>query len=320
MQACLLHLYMKIILVGGRFGRSRDLNLDRRARALLAIAILGLPVGAGALGGYLVGAGDRAALGQLETQALRARLFARGAELAALERAKERELAALAARVARLQARLVRLDSLGERVATTAKLDKSEFDFSADPGLGGPDEEMTAAAVAMHTTDVVQTVDQLVARVAEREQQFELMQELLVNLQVEQDRHLSGRPIRKGYVSSGYGVRSDPFHGRRTRHRGLDFAGPAGSDVIAVASGVVVSAGKKGAYGNLVDVEHGNGYVTRYAHNQALLVKPGDLVKKGQVIALLGSTGRSTAPHLHFEVLHEGRRVNPAEYLRRADR
>jgi murein DD-endopeptidase MepM/ murein hydrolase activator NlpD len=126
----------------------------------------------------------------------------------------------------------------------------------------------------------------------------------------------TGRPVESGWISSGYGRRSDPITGKRTLHEGVDFAGKSGSDILAVASGVVVFAGEKSGYGRLVEIDHGNGLSTRYGHNSKLLVQEGEVVKQGQTIALLGSTGRSTGPHVHFEVLRGGRHVNPARYLR----
>jgi murein DD-endopeptidase MepM/ murein hydrolase activator NlpD len=128
----------------------------------------------------------------------------------------------------------------------------------------------------------------------------------------------AGRPITSGWLSSYFGIRTDPFTGKKERHKGLDFAGKLGSDVVAVASGVVTWAGRRYGYGNLVEINHGNGYSTRYGHNDKITVKVGDAVKKGQIIAKMGSTGRSTGPHVHFEVLHKGKQVDPMSYIKTA--
>jgi len=132
-----------------------------------------------------------------------------------------------------------------------------------------------------------------------------------------EDSTISGRPVEKGWISSGYGMRTDPFNGRKRWHNGVDFAGKAGANVVAVASGVVTWSSKYNNYGNMVEIDHGEGVVTRYAHNQENKVKVGDLVQRGQVIAALGSTGRSTGPHLHFEVYKNGRAVDPSVYIRK---
>ena len=127
----------------------------------------------------------------------------------------------------------------------------------------------------------------------------------------------TGRPIKKGWVSSYYGYRVDPFSGKKVFHHGLDFAGKAGSEVVAVANGIVSWQGSRGGYGEMIEIDHGNGYQTRYAHNKKLVVKLGDRIKKGQAIALMGSTGRSTGPHVHFEILRDGKTVNPANFIKR---
>jgi murein DD-endopeptidase MepM/ murein hydrolase activator NlpD len=143
-----------------------------------------------------------------------------------------------------------------------------------------------------------------------------VLQDLLVASRLQEQVRPSGYPVLRGYMTSGYGWRRDPFSGRSAMHRGVDFAARSGADVITVAAGIVTFAGDRNGYGIMVEINHGNGYVTRYGHNSKVLVKPGDRVLKGQRIALVGSTGRSTGPHVHFEVLRNGVVVNPAEYIR----
>jgi murein DD-endopeptidase MepM/ murein hydrolase activator NlpD len=128
--------------------------------------------------------------------------------------------------------------------------------------------------------------------------------------------HPMGQPVKHGFISSLYGMRNDPFTGKRTMHKGVDFAGKEGSDVVAVAAGVVTQASMQSGYGMLVEINHGKGYVTRYGHNKELLVEVGDRVKPGQVIGKMGSTGRSTGPHVHFEVLLNDKVVNPTKYIK----
>ncbi|MFM2483133.1 M23 family metallopeptidase [Celerinatantimonas sp. YJH-8] len=131
--------------------------------------------------------------------------------------------------------------------------------------------------------------------------------------------YISGWPAwEKGvWLSSPYGRRRDPFTGRYRYHEGVDIAGTEGVQIHSVAAGVVSWAGKRFGFGNMVEIEHGNGMVTRYAHTQKVLVQVGDVVTKGEIIALMGSTGRSTGPHVHFEVLHNGQHLNPVSYMER---
>jgi len=147
-----------------------------------------------------------------------------------------------------------------------------------------------------------------------------ILETLLANRKIQDDVFLAGRPIKKGWMSSRFGRRSDPFTGRVAMHNGVDFAGREGSDIIAVASGVVTWSSDRYGYGQMVEINHGSGYITRYAHNKENKVQVGDIVKKGQVIALMGSSGRSTGPHVHFEVYKHGRPVDPASYIHRASR
>ncbi|MEC8429616.1 MAG: M23 family metallopeptidase [Pseudomonadota bacterium] len=234
------------------------------------------------------------------------------------KRHAEEQLAALTLRMAELQARLLRLDALGERLTTIAKLDKGEFDFSQVPALGGP--ESANLGEAYQAPDFLQVIEQLTDQISSREQQLETLEALLANRKIQRDVFLAGRPIKKGWMSSRYGRRTDPFNGQVAWHSGVDFAGKLGSDVVAVAAGVVTWSGERHGYGHMVEVNHGNGFSTRYAHNTDNLVSVGDVVKKGQVVALMGSSGRSTGPHVHFEVYKHGRAVDPAAYIHRTNR
>jgi len=158
------------------------------------------------------------------------------------------------------------------------------------------------------------------AKLTDREHQLELLEALLSNRKLDDDAWLSGRPVQKGWISSHFGQRVDPFTGQQAMHKGIDFAGQDGSNIIAVASGVVTWTGEQSGYGQMVEVSHGDGFVTRYAHNKKNLVEPGDLVKKGQSIALMGSSGRSTGAHVHYEVFRHGRTVDPSSYVHRTRR
>jgi murein DD-endopeptidase MepM/ murein hydrolase activator NlpD len=226
----------------------------------------------------------------------------------------EENMNALALQLGKLQAHVLRLDALGQRLTKMAKLDKGEFDFDHAPALGGPEsgyEQQT-----MPVENFMQTLDDLSQQLADREQQLTVLETMLMNRNLLAEVYPTGRPVKGGWLSSHYGMRTDPFTGRREFHKGIDFAGKAGSEVVAVAAGVVTWAGERYGYGNLVEVTHGNGYATRYGHNRKILVKVGDKVVKNQILAKMGSSGRSTGPHVHFEVYHNGKPVNPSKYIR----
>jgi murein DD-endopeptidase MepM/ murein hydrolase activator NlpD len=225
------------------------------------------------------------------------------------------QVATLATRVGRMQAQLMRLDALGRHLTEVAKLDRGEFDFDHPPAVGGPRVEAAGSGpVVVALEDMLDSVD---AAIDDRGRQLTALQNLILTRELARQIVPGGRPVETGYISSLYGQRTDPFDGHNAYHQGLDFAGAAGSRVLAVADGIVSHAGVDGGYGRLIEITHGNGYVTRYAHNAKLLVQPGQTVKRGDPIALMGSTGRSTGTHLHFEVLREGRPVNPLSFVRR---
>ncbi len=221
---------------------------------------------------------------------------------------------ALAIRVGQLQSQLLRLDALGERLVAMGGLDKGEFSFDIAPALGGPEAAQSLDEPSA-LPGLLEEMDQLEAMIEHRQQQLSLVEDLIMNSNLEDAVHPTGRPVTKGWISSYFGMRNDPFTGKRTMHKGMDFAGKEGSDVVAVASGVVTWAGKRYGYGELVEINHGKGYVTRYGHNQEILVEIGDRVKQGEVIATMGSTGRSTGPHVHFEVVRNGKIVDPTKYI-----
>lgn len=244
---------------------------------------------------------------------LTAELQAGREELEATRRQTEASLDALALRMGQLQAQVVRMEALGGRLVNMAKLDKGEFDFEQGPAQGGPAESLTEQGA--DAGELAATVDKLAAQLADREQQLVALESLLLGQNLEDQVYPEGRPVSSGWLSSYYGKRRDPFTGRKAMHEGVDFAGKAGSDVIAVAAGIVTWSGERSGYGNMVEINHGKGYVTRYGHNRKNLVQVGERVRKGQVIAEMGSSGRSTGPHVHFEVRRNGKPVDPARYL-----
>ena len=221
------------------------------------------------------------------------------------------DLDALAARLGEVQAHAMRLNALGQKLVTIAKLDRGEFNFEESPGVGGPEE------LGLQELDFGSEIDEVILELEDREQQLGVLENILMSSHMQEEVLPEGRPIKRGWISSYYGTRTNPFTGKLQFHKGMDFAAKSGSDVLAVAGGVVTWSSKRYGYGNLVEINHGNGYMTRYGHNAKNLVEVGDTVKKGQLISLMGSTGRSTGPHVHFEVLKNGRQINPQKFVQR---
>ena len=245
--------------------------------------------------------------------ALRADVWQQQALVERLVQDRQQTINALATRLAELQAASTRIDALGERLAQMGQLSLDEFDFGEPAPVGGPADPESLQPV--NESDLRTSVAELTSRLRRQSSQLDALQSLMVNRQFESDATPNGWPVLKGWISSRYGERNDPFTGNRAHHTGVDFAGTQGSDVVSVASGVVVWAGNRSGYGHTVEIDHGNGYQTRYAHNQDLEVQAGDHVTAGQLIARMGSSGRSSAPHVHFEVLQNGNTVNPAKFV-----
>lgn len=309
---------MKVILISGKHGGSRSIELGRWSRALLSFCCLGFPLGMMAIG-YLAGQDSEAsALRGATLDTIQEGLDQQSIGLEALQDQAELKLQALTINLAELQARMTRLDALGEHLTAMADLGDGEFDFSQAPAVGGP--LAGEYSVDFSSMDLAGEVDSFEARLDDREQQLGILESLFRNRKLADETWLSGQPVEKGWISSAYGLRTDPFTGRRSRHNGIDFAGKEGSNVLAVAAGVVTWTGRESGYGNMVEISHGDGLVTRYAHNKQNLVAPGDLVRKGEPIALIGSTGRSTGAHVHYEVYKNGRSVDPSSYVRRTHR
>ncbi|MGE0370514.1 MAG: M23 family metallopeptidase [Gammaproteobacteria bacterium] len=303
---------MNIIVFTKRSGNPANFQLDgwRLAATLVAVLVL-IPVAAILTGVYL---GKSRAHSALIPQEWAQELVQYRAEISrASEQARE-EVNALATRLGHLQAQTVRINALGQRLVEVAKLDKAEFNFAAPPAQGGPQAEVELLP-EIDTPNFVKSLDQLAAEMDSREQQLRVLESFFMNRSLEAQILPTGRPIQGGWISSYFGMRTDPFTGLREYHKGLDFAGKEGTEIEAVASGLVTWSAERHGYGLMVEINHGNGYITRYAHNRANVVKVGDVVTKGQRIALMGSSGRSTGPHVHFEVLKNGRVVDPAKFV-----
>ena len=298
---------MNIIFVGKFRGKPLRCQLDGPRQLITCSVIISLFAGLLVSSGFWYGKTQAAVneLAVLERDISEQKILIKEARQSA-----ESELDALAARLGKMQANVIRLNALGQRLVKVAKLDSKEFNFKDSPSYGGPGEGEGTAS--MDFDDVIASLDK---QLNTREEQLAVLEEVIMSRQLRSESKPRGRPITKGWTSSYYGKRADPFTGKLAMHKGMDFAGKEGSGIVAVASGVVTWAGDRYGYGHLVEINHGNGYSTRYGHNAKLLVKVGDSVEKGQVISQMGSTGRSTGPHVHFEVLKNDRQVNPAKFV-----
>lgn len=304
---------MELIVLDSDRGRIGQFRLSSRRLWLGAAALSVLLFG----GAFYAGIHSAVAFGitdpSAEAEAWRAQLESQQTLLDNTRRGLQQSVDALALRLGQMNAHVVRLDALGSRLTQMAGLEDGEFDFSAPPALGGPEELLSDEPFELRS--VMASLDSLSMQLNDRSRQLDVLENFLLNRKLQSEVRPDGRPVASGYISSHFGQRTDPFTGRRATHNGVDFAGREGSDVFAVASGVVVWSGTRQGYGELVEINHGNGYVTRYAHNSSNLVSVGDTVRRGQVIARLGDTGRATGPNLHFEVLLNGRAVDPMKYI-----
>lgn len=292
---------------GGRSVR-RSLHAPRHFIALGTVAVLALG-GVGAAGYF---AGRTTAETGIRAASLQARLAEQQEKLAAVRQRTSSEITAMTRRLARLKSHVTRLDALGRKLIDVSNIDADEFDFGSEPGIGGPE---TTTGRGLDASELENEVASLAQVLEERERQLSVLDDVLARRRLDAASTPVGEPIGEGWMSSSYGYREDPFTGERAWHGGIDFAGRKGSPVSAVAAGVVTYAGARSGYGNLVEITHGDGYVTRYGHNAEILVQEGDLVRRGDQIAEMGSTGRSTGPHVHLEVFKDGDSVNPWKYV-----
>jgi murein DD-endopeptidase MepM/ murein hydrolase activator NlpD len=263
---------------------------------------------------YLFELAARPAMGTETVNAWQERLEAQQEEVEALRRRSAAESAAVGRQLAQMQARLHRMEALGARVTEVAELDEGEFSFDQPAPQGGP---INAPVSAPEFSDLKASVDELAAGLKARESELEILESMLLDRDIQEAQAIAGRPVTWGWMSSKFGNRLDPFTGKSAWHAGVDFAGKENSEVVAVAGGVVTHAGKRYGYGLMVEITHGDGYVTRYGHHSEILVAVGDVVKPRQVIGKMGSSGRSTGPHVHFEVLKDGKHVDPSRYVAR---
>ena len=301
---------MNIILVSDSLAKSRSVTLSQTQVVFIALGILmsGFML---AMATYMVTmkfAVDirnpylRTLLGQLHED-----------DQKRSEAELKENITALAVKVGELQARILRLDAFGERLAKAAGIKPQEFRFDEKPGQGGPAPVMGGRDLS------IGEFNQMLAEISrvldDRSDKLGVLDSVLMEGRLASKTIPTTMPVDMGYYSSNYGYRIDPITGRSTFHTGVDLIAPPGTPVLAAAGGVVSTVAYVAEYGNIVDVDHDNGLTSRYAHLSKSVVRVGDVVMKGQKIALVGNTGRTTGPHLHFEVREKGIPLNPNKFL-----
>jgi murein DD-endopeptidase MepM/ murein hydrolase activator NlpD len=302
---------MNIILVSGKSSKVRSITLGKRQLAVMGTGMLFAIV---ALACVLHYVSLRYAVVN-DSPYLRSILSTLQAQENEKMRSYLREsLNAMAAKMGQMQAQLLRLDALGERLSKAAGIKPQEFMLDRPPARGGADSAMPMHQLSME--ELGAELDKLARQIENRTDAMGVLQTTLTEAHAKQQFVPTSRPVEAGYYSSNYGWRIDPFTGLNAFHEGIDFMAEEGTIIQAAAGGVVVFAGQHPQYGNMIEIDHGNDLVTRYAHASKLLVKVGDVVLRGSKIAEVGNTGRSTGAHLHFEVRQRGASQNPTRFLR----
>ena len=306
---------MNVVIFGKGFRSPRQVNLTGVTAGLSIVVVVALIVSAGFVVGSWHASRTASRVSLDELQGLTGKLDEQRNSINTIRQENEGTLDALSIRIAQMNARMIRLDALGRRLIDMANIDDGEFDFDSNPAVGGPEELMLAGS-NIAAFEMLDAMNLLGEQLSNREAQLDTLESVLMNQNLKDRVYPQGRPVSAGWISSYFGKRTDPFTGKAAIHTGIDFAGKSGAEITAVADGIVTWSADRYGYGIMVELNHGNGYSTRYAHNLENLVSIGDEVKKGQVVALMGKTGRATGPNLHFEVLHNGSRVNPLKFIR----
>jgi len=304
---------MHVILVPGkRNGKGQATSLSgRQLAAVLVVGLIVLPALIGVVAYRINDMWERRD-GSPAAVAYRNELSQSRVALYHAREEAVRHLNAMAQRLGTLQAQVLRLNALGGRLTRMAGLDPREFSFDSMPAMGGPERDVS---YRVNAPDVVGNIDALSRELDRSQARLTALESLLLDRKVTAAVTPSAWPVDGGWVSSGFGIRMDPFTGHQSVHEGVDIASRMGGPIYATGDGVVSLAGDKSGYGLTVEVMHESNLMTRYAHASAVLVKVGDRVKRGDQIARVGTTGRSTGPHLHFEVLRNDQAVNPGRFL-----
>lgn len=304
---------MQIIVLHSRFMQAKSLHIGVRHVVAALVVVFMLLVGMSALFSYITlkhaaQTGSSQLVNDLVLSLVKQ-------EQAKNDQYVKENLAVMAVKIGELQAQLMRLDSLGERVQGLSGISPEEFNFKEKPGQGGIDHTAAGETQDLSAQELKEMLAQLSVASVQRYDYMNAVETALIGGKVKTRLLPTNMPVHVTYNSSSFGWRIDPFTGKKAFHEGLDFPGPVGTPVMAAADGVVTEALLHSQYGNMIDIDHGNDFMTRYAHLSQLLVKVGDIVKRGQKIGLMGSTGRSTGSHLHFEVRMRTVAQDPRKFL-----
>ena len=305
---------MNVIFLSKREGKARQLNLAHPLTLSLIGGFVLVVLGSAFMAGVQLGRDGQGRVMSGDALQRVGALAQERAQISELKQQLQLRIDAMAMRLGEVNAHVLRLDALGKRLTEMADIDSREFNFDREPPRGGSAE---GEGVSAQIPDLSQMLSRLERRVDTRESQLAALENVILAKELKREIHPEGRPVESGFISSYFGEREDPFDGQETFHKGVDFAGAKGSTVMAVAAGIVTWAGERSGFGKLVEINHGDGYVTRYAHNEKTLVSVGETVKRGDPVGLMGSTGHSTGPHVHFEVLRNGRQVDPLSFIGR---
>jgi murein DD-endopeptidase MepM/ murein hydrolase activator NlpD len=305
---------MNVIFLSKREGKARQLNLAHPLTLSLIGGFVLVVLGSAFFAGVQLGRDGHGRVMSGDALQRVGALAQERAQISELKQQLQLRIDAMAMRLGEVNAHVLRLDALGKRLTEMADIDSREFNFDREPPRGGSAE---GEGVSAQIPDLSQMLSRLERRVDTRESQLAALENVILAKELKREIHPEGRPVESGFISSYFGEREDPFDGQETFHKGVDFAGAKGSTVMAVAAGIVTWAGERSGFGKLVEINHGDGYVTRYAHNEKTLVSVGETVKRGDPVGLMGSTGHSTGPHVHFEVLRNGRQVDPLSFIGR---
>lgn len=304
---------MSITVIYSREETDHSLSLTKKKFLLISLFFFVLLVACG----WLIQSYYQNQLNQFKITALHDRDMGKDQYLQLIKAQNNEQLSVITNKLGYLQAQINRLNALGLRVIEKSKLPEKEFDFGVSLPVGGAQSKKGFDDLTFFSLlNFIENVDQ---ELQKKEKQLTRLEIAVNNRHLIEQLYISGRPVKgKGsWLSSPFGIRKDPFSGRLTRHKGVDIAGFSGMPIIATAAGLVTESGKRSGYGLMVEIQHGKGLVTRYAHAQSLNVMVGDVVEKGQQVAEMGSTGRSTGPHVHYEVLKNGKQINPNYYIQR---